>query len=207
MPTAVLMMIGQIEVMKITKIALGCPSRKAASDSGSQASGGIVRSTWKIGSRPRMAQIDWPITAPMSTPTTAARPKPMPTRCSDVSTRQPRPMSCGPATKKGSVMRSFASFQTCEGGGRLAPALPKPICQIISRISSVMSGGRVTAAMRWSTGRMRDHAVRRGGVKARTGAFGRAVAVAVLASRLFWIAVMDMSILAAGRGVAIRRRA
>ncbi|MGO8506545.1 ABC transporter permease subunit, partial [Rhizobium leguminosarum] len=33
---------------------------KAASDSGSQASGGTVRSTWKIGSRPRIAQTDWP---------------------------------------------------------------------------------------------------------------------------------------------------
>ena len=55
MPTAVLMMIGQIAVMKITKIADGCASRKAASESGSQASGGTVRSTWKIGSRPRMA--------------------------------------------------------------------------------------------------------------------------------------------------------
>ena len=43
------MMIGQIEVMKITNIAEGCESRKPASDSGSQASGGTVRSTWKIG--------------------------------------------------------------------------------------------------------------------------------------------------------------
>jgi hypothetical protein len=51
MPTAVLMMIGQIEVMKITKIAEGWLSRKAASASGSQASGGMVRNTWKIGSR------------------------------------------------------------------------------------------------------------------------------------------------------------
>src|SRR5215510_8038019 len=36
MPTAVLMMIGQIAVMKMTKIADGWPSRNAASDSGSQ---------------------------------------------------------------------------------------------------------------------------------------------------------------------------
>ncbi|MNJ79699.1 hypothetical protein D3C77_778000 [compost metagenome] len=49
------MMIGQIAVMKITKIAEGVPSWKAASDKGSHASGGTVRSTWKIGSRPRMA--------------------------------------------------------------------------------------------------------------------------------------------------------
>ena len=55
MPTAVLMMIGQTEVMKITKIADGWLSRNAASEIGSQASGETVRSTWKIGSRPRMA--------------------------------------------------------------------------------------------------------------------------------------------------------
>jgi hypothetical protein len=41
--------------MKITKIAEGWPSRNAASESGSQASGGTVRSTWKIGSSPRIA--------------------------------------------------------------------------------------------------------------------------------------------------------
>ena len=49
------MMIGQTEVMKITKIAEGCASRKAARESGSQASGGTVRSTWKSGSRPRIS--------------------------------------------------------------------------------------------------------------------------------------------------------
>ena len=81
MPTAVLMMIGQIAVMKITKIADGWPSRNAASDSGSQASGGTVRSTWKIGSRPRIAQIDWPTSVPSATPTIAASAKPSATRC------------------------------------------------------------------------------------------------------------------------------
>ncbi|MNT69349.1 hypothetical protein D3C72_2076620 [compost metagenome] len=73
MPTAVLMMTGQIAVMKITKIAEGWLSRKAASESGSQASGGTVRSTWKIGSRPRMASALWPTSAPSAIPTTAAR--------------------------------------------------------------------------------------------------------------------------------------
>ena len=106
MPTAVLMMIGQIEVMKITKIAEGWLSRKAASEIGSQASGGTVRSTWKIGSRPRIAHTDWPIRVPSAMPTTPARPKPIITRCSEVSTRQPSPISCGPATKNGSTMRS-----------------------------------------------------------------------------------------------------
>ena len=72
MPTAVLMMIGQIAVMKMTKIAEGWPLRKAASESGSQASGGTVRSTWKIGSSPRIAQIDWPTSVPSATPTNDA---------------------------------------------------------------------------------------------------------------------------------------
>ena len=74
MPTAVLMMIGQIEVMKITKIADGWLSRNAASEIGSQAKGGTVRSTWKIGSRPRIAQTDWPTSVPSVMPITAARP-------------------------------------------------------------------------------------------------------------------------------------
>ena len=73
MPTAVLMMIGQIAVMKITKIADGWPLRNAASDSGSQASGGTVRSTWKIGSRPRIAQVDWPTSVPSATPAMAGQ--------------------------------------------------------------------------------------------------------------------------------------
>ena len=57
-PTAVLMITGQIAVMKMTKIAEGLESRKAASDSGSQASGGTVRRIWNIGSRPRITQTD-----------------------------------------------------------------------------------------------------------------------------------------------------
>ena len=73
MPTAVLMMIGQTEVMKITKIADGWLSRKAASEIGSQASGGSVRRTWKIGSSPRIAQTDWPMMAPSTMPTTAGK--------------------------------------------------------------------------------------------------------------------------------------
>ena len=93
MPTAVLMRIGQIDVMKITNIAEGWLSRNAASAIGSQASGGTVRRIWKIGSSPRIAQTDWPMSAPSRTPTTAARPKPIATRWSETSTRQPSPMS------------------------------------------------------------------------------------------------------------------
>ena len=69
MPTAVLMMIGQIAVMKMTKIADGCPSRNAASDSGSHASGGIVRSTWNSGSSARIAHMLLPTSTPSAMPT------------------------------------------------------------------------------------------------------------------------------------------
>ncbi len=77
MPTAVLMMIGQTAVMKITKIADGRLSRNAASEIGSQASGDTVRSTWKIGSSPRIAQTDWPMMRAEQDADDAARPKPI----------------------------------------------------------------------------------------------------------------------------------
>src|SRR5260221_12735747 len=73
MPTEVLMMIGQIAVMKMTKNADGSVFLKAASESGSQASGGTVRSTWKIGSSPLRASELWPIRTPSATPGKAAR--------------------------------------------------------------------------------------------------------------------------------------
>ncbi|ODT19199.1 MAG: hypothetical protein ABS35_22125 [Kaistia sp. SCN 65-12] len=87
------MITGHTAVMKMTKIAEGWLSRNAASDSGSQASGGTVRRIWKIGSSPRIAQTDCPMNAPTATPTRAAKPKPMATRCSEASTRQARPIS------------------------------------------------------------------------------------------------------------------
>ena len=145
MPTAVLISTGQMAVMKITKIALGLASRKAASEIGSQASGGTVRSTWKIGSSPRMAQVDWPTMAPMTMPAAAARPKPMATRCSEVRTRQPRPISWLPLTKNGSRISSPASFQTCEGGGRVAPRPEQRISQT-SRITRRVTRGGTTVA-------------------------------------------------------------
>ena len=89
-------MIGQIEVMKITKIAEGWASRKPASESGSQASGGMVRSTWKIGSRPRIAHRLWPTSTPSAMPTTAASEKPTPTRLSDLARCQKAPLSTPP---------------------------------------------------------------------------------------------------------------
>jgi len=72
MPTAVLMITGQMAVMKMTKMAEGWPSRNAASDSGSHASGGIVRNTWNSGSRARIAHLLPPISTPSAIPKVAA---------------------------------------------------------------------------------------------------------------------------------------
>ena len=72
MPMDVLMMMGQMAVMKITKMADGWPSRNPASEIGSQASGGTVRNTWNSGSRPRNAQVDWPTSTPRLTPASTA---------------------------------------------------------------------------------------------------------------------------------------
>ncbi len=155
MPTAVLMMIGQTEVMKMTKIADGWLSRNAASEIGSQASGGTVRRTWKIGSSPRIAQTDWPMRAPSRTPTIAAMPKPIATRCSEVNTRQPSPMSCGPATKNGSTIRSRASVQIRDGDGRVAPGFMHRSCQMPSMRQSMMSGGTTRAATAFAAGSRR----------------------------------------------------
>ena len=115
------MMIGQIEVMKITNSADGWASRKPASDSGSQASGGMVRSTWKIGSSPRIAQRLWPTSTPSATPTTAARLKPMATRLRLLVMCQKAPLSMPPLSKNGSTMKSQESLITLEGDGRGAP--------------------------------------------------------------------------------------
>src|SRR6185369_9132350 len=116
-PTEVLMMIGQIEVMKITNRAEGCESRKPASDSGSQASGGMVRRTWKIGSSPRIAQVLWPTRTPSAMPTTAASEKPTPTRLSDLLRCQKAPLSMPPLSKNGSTMKSHESASTLVGDG------------------------------------------------------------------------------------------
>jgi hypothetical protein len=73
-------------------------SRNAAEEMGSQARGGTVRNTWNTGSSPRIAHTDWPMIAPTRMPTIVAAPKPIATRWSEVRTRQPKPISCEPAT-------------------------------------------------------------------------------------------------------------
>ena len=139
------MMIGQIEVMKITKIAEGWASRKAASDSGSQASGGMVRSTWKIGSRPRIAHS-------ALADQHAER---------DADDRRQReadghplqrlgempegPLSMPPLSKNGSTMRSQDSVETLVGAGSDEPGAEQRSCQTKSTSAITITGG-ITAA-------------------------------------------------------------
>ena len=66
--------------------------------------------------------------------------------------RQPRPMSCGPATKNGSMIRSFASAQMRVGDGSVAPGFMQRICQTISSAPIVMSGGISVAAHSFAAG-------------------------------------------------------
>ena len=121
MPTAVLMMIGQIAVMKITKIADGWLSRNAASEIGSQASGGTVRSTWKIGSRPRIAQTRLADQRAERMPTTR-RAKPMATRCSWRETRQPSPCPAARVEERIDDQLPGVGSTRFDGGGSVAPA-------------------------------------------------------------------------------------
>ena len=98
------MMIGQIAVMKITKIAEVLASWNTISEIGNQASGGTVRNTWITGSRPLPKKRFSPSRPPMPIPTSAASPYPRATLCSDSRICQPRPLLVPPSSKKGWVM-------------------------------------------------------------------------------------------------------
>jgi len=92
------MTIGQIEQMKIVQIAAGLAALNTIRPIGSQASGDTGRSRLMIGSSIWLKNEKRPIRKPSGMPTTAARPKPTATRCSDDSTFQPMPWSFGPLT-------------------------------------------------------------------------------------------------------------
>jgi hypothetical protein len=68
------MMIGQTEVMKITKIADGWLSRKRRERDRQPGQRRDGAQHWKIGSSPRMAHTDWPMMVPSAMPMTPARP-------------------------------------------------------------------------------------------------------------------------------------
>jgi hypothetical protein len=81
-----------------------------------------------------------------------ASPKPMATRCSEVRMRQPRPMSWGPVTKNGSMIRSFASAQMRVGEGSVAFGFMQRICQTTRMTISVITGGTVRAVHSFAAG-------------------------------------------------------
>ena len=64
---------------------------------GSQASGLTGRRSAISGLNMREKKVKRPIKKPSGMPASAARPKPMATRCNDASTFQPMPISFGPS--------------------------------------------------------------------------------------------------------------
>ena len=163
------MMIGQIAVMKITNRAEGSASRNTAREIGSQARGGTVRSTWKIGSRPRWAQVLDPIRTPRAMPTTAQSEKPTNTRLRLVATCQNRPLSTPPWSKKGWMIRSLESRQISRGDGKLAAAPEVKTCQSARSTSRVMTGGSTALASPFSPAMTMVAAAARRRGKATTG--------------------------------------
>ena len=90
------MIIGQIEQMKIVQMAAGLALLNTSRPIGSQASGDTGFNRLISGEAMRLKKAKRPMTKPSGMPTSAARPKPTPTRSSEYSTFQPMPWSFGP---------------------------------------------------------------------------------------------------------------
>jgi hypothetical protein len=95
---AVLMTMGHNEQMKMVQMAAGLADLNTSRPIGSQASGDTGRSRLMTGVAIWLKNATRPIRKPNGMPTSAASPKPMPTRCSEDSTFQPMPWSLGPFT-------------------------------------------------------------------------------------------------------------
>src|SRR4029077_20857299 len=85
-------------------------------------------------------------------------------------------MSCGPATKKGSVIRSRASLQIFVGEGSVAPGREQRICQTVRISTSITSGGSTRAANALSRGLSLLAKLAFGGEIRRTAALGAGIA-------------------------------
>ena len=90
------MIIGQMLEMKITQIAAGFAALNTSRPIGSHASGETGRSRLITGEAIALRNVKRPRTKPSGMPISAARPKPMPTRCSEARMFQPMPWSFGP---------------------------------------------------------------------------------------------------------------
>src|SRR5262245_27657902 len=106
----------------------------------------------------------------------------MATRCNEVSTRQPSPMSCGPMTKNGSTIKSRASVQILVGAGKVAPGWLHSISQSRSSSPSVTSGGTTLAAALERSGRMRAETLDEAVLSLTTSAGAPRAGAAVVAS-------------------------
>ena len=82
--------------MKMVQMAAGLAPLNTSRPIGSQARGETGRSRLMSGLNMRDRKLKRPITKPAGMPTSAAMPKPMATRSSDISTFQPTPWSLGP---------------------------------------------------------------------------------------------------------------
>ena len=86
-----LTIIGQMLEMKITQIAAGLAALNTSRPIGSQASGDTGRSRLMIGDVIPERKWKRPIMKPSGMPISAAMPKPMPTRPSEIRMFQPMP--------------------------------------------------------------------------------------------------------------------
>ena len=90
------MIIGQMLEMKITQIAAGLAALNTRRPIGSHASGDTGRSRLITGAAIALRKRKRPRMKPSGMPTSAASPKPRPTRCSELRMFQPMPWSFGP---------------------------------------------------------------------------------------------------------------
>jgi len=107
----------------------------------------------------RPAKTERPIRKPSGMPTKAARPKPNPTRSSELSTCQPMPTSLGPLTKKGSENSSSAALQVAPGVGNwpsppLAAKCHRPMSSSKPNSGGTTWGGHALTSQRgpWGLG-------------------------------------------------------
>ena len=90
------MIIGHTDEMKIVQIAAEWAPLNTSRPIGSQASGDTGRSSEITGALIRSRNWKRPIRKPSGIPTSAARPKPSPTRPSEFISLMPMPWSLGP---------------------------------------------------------------------------------------------------------------
>ncbi|MNN92449.1 hypothetical protein D3C81_2107370 [compost metagenome] len=91
-----MIIIGQIEQMKMDQIAAGSAALNTRRPIGNHASGDTGLSKLMMGLNMPDRKEKRPIMKPSGIPTKAARPKPTPTRLSDARIFQPMPWSFGP---------------------------------------------------------------------------------------------------------------